>query len=69
MQSNANYAEEIRTIALVRHRLFIGGVMDGLLDPSTAAKGGRELKTAELESPGLSRFILKGPLSGGADIR
>jgi hypothetical protein len=38
-ESNANYAEEIRTLALVGNRLFVGGFIHGLLDPSTGGKG------------------------------
>src|SRR5581483_11551409 len=36
---NANYAEEVRTIARVGNRLFIGGFIHGLLDPPTGGKG------------------------------
>jgi hypothetical protein len=38
-ESNANYAEEIRTIARVGNRLFVGGFIHGLLDPATGTKG------------------------------
>ena len=38
-ESNANYAEEIRTFALHGNRLFVGGFIHGLLDPSTGGKG------------------------------
>ena len=36
---NANYAEEVRALALVGNRLFVGGFIHGLLDPSTGGKG------------------------------
>ena len=36
---NANYAEEVRAFALVGNRLFVGGFIHGLLDPSTGGKG------------------------------
>jgi len=38
-ESNANYAEEVRTFARVGNRLFVGGFIHGLLDPSTGGKG------------------------------
>ena len=42
-ESNANYAEEIRTLALVGNRLFVGGFIHGLLDPSTGNSKGDKI--------------------------
>jgi hypothetical protein len=39
-ESNANYAEEVRTIARVGNRLFIGGFIHGLIDTSTGDSKG-----------------------------
>ena len=38
-ESNANYAEEVRALALAGDRLFMGGFIHGLVDPSTGARG------------------------------
>ena len=38
-EDNAEYAEEIRAMALVGNRLFLGGFIHGLLDPTTGGKG------------------------------
>jgi hypothetical protein len=38
-EDTANYAEEVRAFALVGNRLFVGGFIHGLLDPSTGGKG------------------------------
>ncbi|HEV8628496.1 MAG TPA: hypothetical protein VG034_29040, partial [Acidimicrobiia bacterium] len=42
-ESNANYAEEIRTFALVGNRLFVGGFIHGLLDASTGGSKGTKI--------------------------
>jgi hypothetical protein len=42
-ESNANYAEEIRTLALVGNRLFVGGFIHGLLDPNTGDSKGTKI--------------------------
>jgi hypothetical protein len=38
-EANAEYSEEIRAMALVGNRLFLGGFIHGLLDPTTGVKG------------------------------
>jgi hypothetical protein len=38
-EDNAEYSEEIRAMALVGNRLFLGGFIHGLLDPTTGGKG------------------------------
>ena len=38
-EDTANYAEEVRAFAQVGNRLFVGGFIHGLLDPSTGGKG------------------------------
>ncbi len=38
-EDTANYAEEVRAFALVGNRLFVGGFIHGLLDPTTGGKG------------------------------
>jgi len=38
-EDTANYAEEVRALARVGNRLFVGGFIHGLVDPSTGGKG------------------------------
>jgi len=42
-ESNANYAEEVRTFTRVGNRLFVGGFIHGLLDPSTGGSKGTKI--------------------------